>query len=123
MSASVMIAKLGALSGVTKGAIVTCESNNVPRGATVVDGPFANPEQARRLSPTFARVQRKFVMAHGEEVRLHGANGAYLFSVRLDALEGPVIVFDRAFSDQRDEYKTRVELYPWLAQSGQRDEE
>ena len=57
--------------------------------------------------------QRKFMMATGEEIRLHAANGGYLFSVR-NGSNGPTIFHDILFSQQSNEFEQSVELYPWL---------
>ena len=57
--------------------------------------------------------QRKFMMATGEEIRLHAANGGYLFSVR-NGSNGPTIFYDILFCQQSNEFEQSVELYPWL---------
>ena len=65
------------------------------------------------LSGSLRDNQRKFMMATGEEIRLHAANGGYLFSVR-NGSNGPTIFHDILFSQQSNEFEQSVELYPWL---------
>ncbi len=70
------------------------------------------------LAGDYFRNQRTLMLAETEEIRLHGSNGGYMFSVRL-INNTPTLFFDTAFSQQRDEYETPVELYPWLKVPGQ----
>lgn len=97
------------LFGISKGA-VTIKAVSSP-GDRVIDGPFACSEDARR-SRAYVDNQRKFVLADGEEVRIHASNGGYLFSVRAQ-VGGPVIVHDQGFSGLPDEYEALVDIYPW----------
>ena len=85
-------------------------------GDKVLAGPFASGNAARKSVEYTCAFQRRLCLAEGEEIRIHASNGGYLFSVRMTN-SSPTLFYDTKFSQQKEEFETPIELYPWLKEN------